>query len=89
LPALAAAVLASLLPAAISPAPSSRGLRAGFAKRVITPALSPGPVYLAGFGHDRRATGVHDDLFVRCLGVGDGVAPVLAEAFRDLVRGAR
>lgn len=46
-------------------------LRAGFAKRVITPALDR-PVYLAGFGHDRRATGLHDDLFARCLAVSDG-----------------
>jgi hypothetical protein len=45
-------------------------LRAGFARRVITPALDR-PVYLAGFDHDRRATGVHDDLYARCLAVAD------------------
>jgi hypothetical protein len=68
-PSLAAAALAS---AALLAAAAGPGLHAGFAKRAITPSLSAGPVYLAGFGHDRRATGVHDDLFVRCLGVGDG-----------------
>lgn len=59
-------------PLAVAAAPKARTLRAGFAKRVITPSLSEGPVYMAGFGHDRKATGVHDDLFARCLGVSDG-----------------
>jgi hypothetical protein len=27
-------------------------------------------VYLAGFGHNRIATGVHDDLYARCLALG-------------------
>jgi hypothetical protein len=43
-------------------------LQAGAAQSVITPPMSPQhPVYLAGFGHNRVATGVHDDLSVRCL----------------------
>ncbi len=42
-------------------------LRAGAAKRTITPDLLQGPVYLAGFGHNRVATAVHDDLWARCL----------------------
>jgi hypothetical protein len=43
-------------------------VQAGVAQSVITPPLSPQhPVYLAGFGHNRIATGVHDDLYVRCL----------------------
>ena len=67
-----------------APMPSARGLQAGFAKRVITPSLSAGPVYLAGFDHDRKATGVHDDLFVRCLGVSDG-AQKLALCSVDLI----
>lgn len=41
---------------------------AGAAKSVITPELSAdNPVYLAGFGHGRIATGTHDDLYARCL----------------------
>jgi hypothetical protein len=44
--------------------------RAGFARRVITPSLDR-PVYLAGFDHDRRASGVHDDLYARCLAIAD------------------
>jgi hypothetical protein len=41
--------------------------RAGAAKRIITPDLSKGPVYLAGFDHNRVATKVHDDLYARCI----------------------
>lgn len=49
------------------------GLRAGAAQTVITPDLDNGrSVYLAGFGHDRLATGKHDDLTVRCLALGAG-----------------
>ena len=42
-------------------------LRAGAAQSVITPELNGHTVYLAGFGHNRVATGVHDDLYARCL----------------------
>jgi len=69
-----ALLAATSAPAA--PLPSSRGLQAGFAKRVITPSLAGRPVYLAGFDHDRKATGVHDDLFARCLAVGDGTTRI-------------
>jgi hypothetical protein len=60
-----------LLPAPAAPSPAPR-LQFGFAKRVITPALGARPVYLAGFGHDRRATGVHDELWARAMAVSDG-----------------
>ena len=50
----------------------AQGLQFGFAKRVITPPLADSPVYMAGFEQNRRATGVHDDLYVRCVAVGDG-----------------
>jgi hypothetical protein len=45
----------------------SSNIYAGAAKRIITPTLNPGPVYLAGFDANRRATGVHDDLYARAL----------------------
>lgn len=45
-------------------------LKAGAAQSVITPQLNNHTVYLAGFGHNRIATGVHDDLYVRCLALG-------------------
>lgn len=46
------------------------GLRAGAAKALITPDVRAGKVYLAGFGTNRVASGVHDDLYVRCLALG-------------------
>lgn len=42
-------------------------LRAGAAQTIITPPLGAGALYLAGFGHNRLATGKHDDLTARCL----------------------
>ena len=47
-------------------------LHFGFAKRTITPVLDGAPVYMAGFDTDRRATGVHDDLWARAVAVSDG-----------------
>jgi hypothetical protein len=51
--------------------------RAGAAKAVITPVLSNGPVFLAGFGQNRTATGVHDDLYARCAALSAGRTLVL------------
>jgi len=45
----------------------AEAMRAGAAQSVITPELKGQAVYLAGFGHNRVASGVHDDLYVRCL----------------------
>ncbi len=47
-------------------------LRAGAAKATITPDVKAGPVYMAGFGNNRVATGVHDDLYARCLALAAG-----------------
>src|SRR5712692_139138 len=44
-----------------------RSLEAGFAEADITPKLGDKPVYLAGFGQNRRATGVHDPLMARAV----------------------
>jgi hypothetical protein len=44
------------------------GLHAGFGEADITPDVGgKRPVYLAGFGHDRRATKVHDPLKARAV----------------------
>ena len=70
-------------------------LRAGVAKAVITPDVHKNKVYLAGFGHNRVASGVHDDLFVRCLALeSGGLTVVLCSAdviglFYDDVRKVR
>ncbi len=46
---------------------SRASVRAGAAKATITPDVKASKVYIAGFGNNRLATGVHDDLYVRCL----------------------
>ncbi|MBM4426219.1 MAG: hypothetical protein FJ031_03165, partial [Chloroflexi bacterium] len=40
----------------------------GYAQQVITPSLN-NPVFLAGFGNDRRAEAIHDDLYARALAI--------------------
>jgi hypothetical protein len=60
------------------------GLRAGAAKSVITPDVRAAKVYMAGFDFNRVATGVHDDLYVRCLALGAGKQTV-AMCAADLI----
>ena len=48
-------------------------LRVGFAEVEVTPVVgTKPPVYLAGFGHNRKATAVHDPLKARAIVVADG-----------------
>jgi hypothetical protein len=60
------------------------GLVAGAAKLTITPDPKTMTVYMAGFGNNRVATGVHDDLWVRCVALGAGTAK-LAMCEADLI----
>lgn len=50
----------------MTPGECDEGLKAGAAAVKITPALDR-PVYLAGYSANRRATGVHDDVWARAL----------------------
>jgi hypothetical protein len=60
------------------PATASAELRAGAAKTKVTPDLEKhGPIYLAGFGNNRRATGIHDDLYARCLALAVSSRPLV------------
>ena len=54
----------------LTPLASADTLLAGAAQAVITPDLTGRTVYLAGFGNNRVATDVHDDLYARCLALG-------------------
>jgi hypothetical protein len=65
----AVSILVLLLGA--GPVAKAGQLTVGAASRVITPA-DPVGVYLAGFGQNRQATGVHDDIFARAFIIGDG-----------------
>ena len=61
---------------------SEKLCRVGIAKRAITPT-EPGQ-FLAGFDINRRATGVHDDIWVRAIVIDDG-RTVIAIASFDLI----
>jgi hypothetical protein len=58
-------------------------MKVGYAQTVITPALDR-PVYLAGFGANRRAQTIHDELYVRALAVQQG-SVTLALVALDLI----
>lgn len=53
-------------------------LKVGFGEADITPNVDPKgkPVYLAGFGTNRKATGVHDKLFARAVVLDDATTRV-------------
>ncbi|MBX3412491.1 MAG: neutral/alkaline non-lysosomal ceramidase N-terminal domain-containing protein [Pirellulales bacterium] len=52
---------------------SARGVDVGFASGDITPDVQgKKPVWIAGYGQNRRATGVHDPLFTRAIVLRDG-----------------
>ncbi len=76
---------AALAAAVFLPFALSAQMRVGAAKRIITPDLEKhGPVYMAGFGNNRKATGVHDDLHARCVALSAGGRP-LAICAVDLI----
>ncbi len=58
-------------------------MKIGYAQKVITPLLDK-PVYLAGFGNNRRATTVHDDLYVRALAIQNNETTLVLTAL-DLI----
>ncbi len=56
------------------PIAAAEPLRVAFGEADITPEVAPGkrPVWIAGFGHGRQATGVHDPLMARAVVLDDG-----------------
>jgi hypothetical protein len=64
-----------------APLPS---LQAGFAAVDITPELGKKPVFLAGFGHNRKATAIHDPIMARAVVLREGDRKI-ALASVDLV----
>jgi hypothetical protein len=52
---------------------SAAELLAGFGEADITPKIDGDkPVFIAGYGMNRRATGVHDPIFARCVVLASG-----------------
>jgi hypothetical protein len=79
------AALLVLVATAMSKPSSAAELQVGFDAVDITPDLSAGrPVWLAGYGWGRQATGVHDPLYARTLVLSDG-ARKMAWVSVDLV----
>lgn len=64
----------ALLVIALTAVPLHAGeeLQVGFGSADITPKLGDKPVYIAGFGQNRKATAVHDPLFARAVVLKDG-----------------
>src|SRR5262245_13808659 len=58
---------AALLGLAGLGAAEEAALEAGFGEADITPEVKGKTVYVAGFGHNRKATGVHDPLKARAV----------------------
>ncbi len=78
-------------------------VKVGVGQRSITPDLAKfGPVYIAGFGNNRVATGIHDEISARCMAIAVVKEPVVicgvdiiglflddTEKIRKAVAGAR
>jgi hypothetical protein len=79
---LGAALLLGIVPASAGREPAV--LEVGFGEADITPAVGNEPVYVAGFGQNRKATKVHDPLFVRAIVLREGKRKI-ALASVDLV----
>lgn len=58
-------------------------MKIGYAQNIITPSLDR-PVFLAGFGQNRRAETIHDDLFVRAVAINDSTQTIILCAL-DLI----
>src|SRR5262245_39969074 len=51
-------------------------LEVGFGEVDISPKIGDAPVYMAGFGQNRKATRVHDPLFARAVVLKDGTRKI-------------
>jgi hypothetical protein len=65
-------LLLLILTLVTSSAAVAEPLTVGFGEADLTPDLKKGPVYLAGFGKDRKATKVHDPITARAVVLADG-----------------
>ena len=70
--------LVAFSPAKAAPA---GGVTVGYGQADVTPDVNgKTPVYIAGYGQNRRATGVHDPLYARAIVVSDGKKKVAIAA---------
>ena len=66
---LSLAFAIAFVPALVAAEPQ---LSVGFGEVDVSPVLGNKPVYLAGFGQDRKATKVHDPIMARAVAFSDG-----------------
>jgi hypothetical protein len=66
------------------PSPQAGSVEVGFGKADITPDLARHAVWMAGYGNNRQATGIHDQLWARAVVLREG-ADKLALVSVDLV----
>lgn len=72
---LAAGLMGHACPFVEPPVDGAQPMRAAACAEVITPVAGENhsdPIYMAGFGNDRQATGVHDDLWARGIVIESG-----------------
>ena len=55
---------------------SAADFTVGFGEADVTPAIGKKPVYLAGFGQDRKAVKVHDPIMARAFVLADGESKI-------------
>lgn len=85
----------SLLLLSAAPAIAAPQLSVGFADADVTPTLGKTPVYMAGFGHNRKATKVHDPIMARAVVLSDGTKKIafvsvdVVGLFNPFVEGVR
>jgi hypothetical protein len=66
-------VFALLATLAFAASAGAGELRVGFGESDVTPEIAKiKPVFVAGFGHGRKATGVHDPIMARAIALHDG-----------------
>jgi hypothetical protein len=70
------ALLVLVQPASMLAQASTHSLQVGFAESDITPKLGDKPVYMAGFGQNRKAVAVNDPLMARCVVLSDGATKI-------------
>ncbi len=51
-------------------------LSVGFGEVDVSPVIGPKPVFMAGFGQDRRATKIHDPIMARAVVMSDGTKKI-------------
>lgn len=67
-PLVAGLIILFVLPGnSITKEPIKARLEVGFSKSDATPKIGSKPVYIAGFGHNRKAEGISDPIFIRAM----------------------